>query len=66
MQTNFHDFFGFSDYLGLRAKLDFWTKNRQNEGSFGIALLEQIFKREIKINIFILNITLLASLSKKQ
>ena len=66
MQTNFHDFFRFSDYLGLRAKLDFWTKNRQNEGSFGIALLEQIFKREIKINIFILNITLLASLSKKQ
>ena len=43
MQTNFHDFFGFSDYLGLRAKLDFWTKNRQNEGSFGIALLEQTF-----------------------
>ena len=24
-------------------KLDFWTKNRQNEGSFGIALLEQTF-----------------------
>ena len=66
MQTNFHDFFGFSDYLGLRTKLDIWTKNRQNEGSFGIALLEQIFKREIKINIFILNLTLLASLAKKQ